>query len=432
MERTIPSVRWSFILSTLVIVLITCVDSLPSDPNDTLRCALLEAGYSNWSQAERVVATQVPSYSQFLRQTWVATKQFGGQWNCSNNVSVLAPFENPFSRNNCYFFIVAILGACLLTRLRCGISPIILNWARGCGVHEQDAIKVPESMWKGSLHCIMWSLSCYVVVLSGRYLFFHQPCTVWDDVVYNDNLYIEPPPFDLQFIYCVQMMHYLHSAYATLYLDPWRSDSPAMLLHHVVTLSLISLSFVRRFLRMGALVLFIHDTSDVLLEFTKLNVYFKTRHGKRYPINCYLGDAGFVAFAFSWFLFRLYWYPLKVLHSSNWCVFIYLGCTDKNLFVPFNGLLWILQILHIYWFGLILLLLFKILTGQLQEIEDIRENPDGQLEGTRDKQNEDANRVKNGSPTLSHNRSHFSNGIANGNTHTILRKQAERQRSTDF
>ncbi|KER18111.1 hypothetical protein T265_12372 [Opisthorchis viverrini] len=62
----------------------------------------------------------------------------------------------------------------------------------------------------------------------------------------SDNLYIDPPPFDLQFIYCVQMTHYLHSAYATLYLDPWRSDSPAMLLHHVVTLSLISLSFVRR------------------------------------------------------------------------------------------------------------------------------------------------------------------------------------------
>ncbi|KAF8561380.1 hypothetical protein P879_09876 [Paragonimus westermani] len=173
-------------------------------------------------------------------------------------------------------------------------------WAKRCGVQSADTAKVSESVWKGTMHGLLWLSSLYVVILSGKHSFFHRPCQVWDGIVWNKNLYVDPPAFDLQVIYALQLAHYLHTAYATLFVDTWRSDWIALIVHHVVTLSLISLSFIRRFLPMGALVLFIHDISDVLLEFTKLNVYFKWRHGKPSMINKYLSDIGFLLFALSW------------------------------------------------------------------------------------------------------------------------------------
>lgn len=51
----------------------------------------------------------------------------------------------------------------------------------------------------------------------------------------------------------------------------------------------------------GALVLLLHDVTDVELEFTKLNVYFKNRGGKLHRLNDIAADLGFVAFASSWY-----------------------------------------------------------------------------------------------------------------------------------
>jgi hypothetical protein len=58
------------------------------------------------------------------------------------------------------------------------------------------------------------------------------------------------------------------------------------------------------------------------------------------------------------FLFRLYWYPMKVLYSAG--VVTAYRAYDKGcgLYGFFNGLLWILLALNIYW--LIVSILFKI------------------------------------------------------------------------
>ncbi|KAF8567023.1 hypothetical protein P879_09320 [Paragonimus westermani] len=66
---------------------------------------------------------------------------------------------------------------------------------------------------------------------------------------------------------------------------------------------------------------------------------------------------------------------MKLLLAGNWCIFLEIGCVRPWEFLSFNSLMWILQFLHIYWFWLILQLLYKILTGRLSELEDIRESP---------------------------------------------------------
>lgn len=55
-----------------------------------------------------------------------------------------------------------------------------------------------------------------------------------------------------------------------------------------------------RYYRIGVLVLFLHDVNDVILEFTKLCVAFKSRGRKYHVIPDVLSIVGFLSFASLW------------------------------------------------------------------------------------------------------------------------------------
>ncbi|KAK3533379.1 hypothetical protein QTP70_019324, partial [Hemibagrus guttatus] len=174
-------------------------------------------------------------------------------------------------------------------------------------------------------------------------------------------------------------------------MDAWRKDSAVMLLHHFITLALIafsyafrpelaSLGFIHRdlFHNIGLLVLFLHDVNDILLEFTKLNVYFKIRGGKFYMINDVLSSMGFVGFGITWFCFRLYWFPLKVLYASYITSLQFVPNIPFYFF--FNTLLFALLLMNIYWFLFIVQMVVKVLSGQMKGINDVREYEENEFQ----------------------------------------------------
>ena len=55
-----------------------------------------------------------------------------------------------------------------------------------------------------------------------------------------------------------------------------------------------------RYYRIGVLVLFLHDINDVILEFTKLCVAFKSRGGKYHLVPDIFSIVGFLSFASLW------------------------------------------------------------------------------------------------------------------------------------
>ena len=55
-----------------------------------------------------------------------------------------------------------------------------------------------------------------------------------------------PIPMDIRVLYSVECGFYLHSIYATLYMDERRKDFVVMLCHHVLTLVLIIVSYATR------------------------------------------------------------------------------------------------------------------------------------------------------------------------------------------
>lgn len=67
---------------------------------------------------------------------------------------------------------------------------------------------------------------------------------------------------------------------------------------HLRDILYIVLTF--RYHNVGILVLFLHDINDIQLEFTKLNVYLKSRGGGYYLLNDVLSNMGSVSFSITW------------------------------------------------------------------------------------------------------------------------------------
>ncbi|RNA41209.1 ceramide synthase 1, partial [Brachionus plicatilis] len=176
-------------------------------------------------------------------------------------------------------------------------------------------------------------------------------------------------PYDIKVIYLAEASFYIHSIYATIFMDSWRKDFVIMLVHHFVTVTLLVGSYGLRFHRFGILVLFFHDVNDLLLEFTKCNVYLKERNGKFYSFHETISFIGFGTFTITWYVFRLYWFPGVITCHRAY----QLAYKNGAKFYPlFNGLLFTLFLLNVYWFYLILRMLFRLLKNR-KDTDDIRD-----------------------------------------------------------
>ncbi|NXK80403.1 CERS1 synthase, partial [Amazona guildingii] len=230
-----------------------------------------------------------------------------------------------------------------------------------CNLRPKDAAKMPESAWKLLFYTISWSYGIYLLFFTD-YPFFYDPPSVF----YGWQKGMDVPT-DIAIAYLMQCSFYGHSIYATAYMDTWRKDSVVMLLHHVVALTLIACSYAFRCQEQGPRV-----------------------QGERVGAACrqevVLGTLCWVS-PLSWdpcgmlippcslcpgrFWFRLYWFPLKVLYAT---------CYSSLQLVPnipfyffFNALLLVLTLMNIYWFLYIVLFVAKVLMGQMQEVNDVRE-----------------------------------------------------------
>ncbi|XP_041758863.1 ceramide synthase 2 [Coregonus clupeaformis] len=173
--------------------------------------------------------------------------------------------------------------------------------------------------------------------------------------------------------------------------DIKRKDFKEQIVHHVATILLISFSWLVNYIRAGTLIMLVHDASDYLLESAKMFNYAGWRKTCNYI---------FILFAAVFILTRLVILPFWIIHTT----WVY----PLTLYPPFfgfyffNGLLFVLQCLHIFWAGLILRMAIKFLPGN-DIVEDERSDRE---ETESDEEDEDHEKMKNGF-------------VQNGNGHTV-------------
>ncbi|NXE56877.1 CERS1 synthase, partial [Casuarius casuarius] len=227
-----------------------------------------------------------------------------------------------------------------------------------CNLQPKDAAKMPESAWKLLFYTLSWSYGIYLLFFTD-YTFFYDPPSVFYDWKKGMDV-----PTDIAIAYLLQCSFYGHSIYATAYMDTWRKDSVVMLLHHVVTLTLIAFSYAfSRDCQMRGELARVAWRREV--ELREAGLVPCLRRDPRGPLNplCSLCPGRF------WF--RLYWFPLKVLYAT--CHSSLQSVPNIPFYFFFNALLFILTLMNIYWFLYIVLFVAKVLMGQMQEVNDVRE-----------------------------------------------------------
>lgn len=150
-----------------------------------------------------------------------------------------------------------------------------------------------------------------------------------------------------------------------------RSDFLSMILHHIVTSSLLLLSYYGAFTRIGHVILVVSDVSDILLCITK--VLF--RLGKRVTSNVF-----FVLFALSWVYTRHYVYFNTLISNtfdsvnelvdtcSSWDPNGHECTVGLLIYVLSVSGFAILQALFIRWFTLILKTIYYSLRSEYRDV----------------------------------------------------------------
>uniref|UniRef100_A0A1A8AK04 Ceramide synthase 4 n=1 Tax=Nothobranchius furzeri TaxID=105023 RepID=A0A1A8AK04_NOTFU len=209
--------------------------------------------------------------------------------------------------------------------------------------------KFAEAAWRFFFYlaAFMAGLACLV---DRPWFWDHREC--W-------RRYPVQPMERAHFWYYMLELGFYGSLLLRISVDIKRKDFKEQVIHHLATIYLLSFSYCANYIRIGTLVMLLHDSSDILLESAKMFNY-----GTGWRKMC---DSLFVVFAVVFLVTRLVIFPSKIIRNTL--------LLSMEAFEPFPGyyffniLLMVLQVLHIFWACLILRMVCKFLKGKLEKDE---------------------------------------------------------------
>ena len=173
------------------------------------------------------------------------------------------------------------------------------------------------------------------------------------------SFFDRPKFFDLH--YLINLAYTFVDLICVTFIYERKKDLLEMIFHHFCTISLLVFSYFNHFDGIGAMILFLHNMSDILvyLSRTLLNVVFpKLLFPLRYVIT------GMLLLTFVYC--RLFVYGKIIYHfflKTNWESYGIIGC--------FKFLLCSLYILHCSWTYKLLKIVYKaVFTGELADYRD--------------------------------------------------------------
>lgn len=201
-----------------------------------------------------------------------------------------------------------------------------------------------------------------------------------------------------QYWYYILEMSFYGSLLFSVAFDVKRKDFKEQIIHHLATLVLLSFSWCVNYIRIGTLVMLVHDASDVLLESAKLFNYAKWEKTSL---------AIFVVFSVVFLVTRLIIFPFWLIH----CTWVYPIHHYPAFFgyYFFNVMLVVLLGLHVFWAYLILGMMRKFMFGTLtrDERSDYEEEDEEESAPSGD-EGEEQHKLSNGSAVDEREKNGFS------------------------
>uniref|UniRef100_A0A3P9PS57 Ceramide synthase 4a n=1 Tax=Poecilia reticulata TaxID=8081 RepID=A0A3P9PS57_POERE len=231
---------------------------------------------------------------------------------------------------------------------QCGLSQRkIQTWFRHRRNQDKpsNTKKFCEASWRFAFYLVSFAAGLGSLI-DTPWFWDHKEC--WTG-------YPKQPVADAHYWYYILELSFYLSLLLSVSVDVKRKDFKEQVVHHIATIFLIGFSYAANYVRVGTLVMLVHDSSDFLLESAKMF------HYAVWTTTC---DSLFVVFAVVFLVTRLVVFPCRIVHTTM--------VLSRDFFQPFFGyyffnvLLLVLQGLHIFWAYLILRMLYKfVFTGKV-------------------------------------------------------------------
>jgi len=160
--------------------------------------------------------------------------------------------------------------------------------------------------------------------------------------------------------YMIELAYYL-ACLVIQFFEVKRKDFYQMFIHHIATVFLIGMSFISARTRIGALVMLVHDFSDISLEACKMAKYTKKEDA---------ANVLFVFFGLTFFVSRIIYFPYCIIYSSVYEARTVINDDSPSLSI-LNTFLCVLYVLHCFWFSLIVQCALKFIRSE-EVPEDLR------------------------------------------------------------
>ncbi|KAK2774872.1 sphingosine N-acyltransferase lag1 [Onygenales sp. PD_12] len=297
-----------------------------------------------------------------------------------------------------YFAIGAVLAFTAVRAI--AIEWIFQPIARRCGLKSKVSLRFAEQGWQLIYYGGFWS---YGILLWYNSKYWNDFREIWTDWPARDAS-------GLLKWYCLTQLSFWLQQILVINIEERRKDHYQMLVHHIVTITLLFSAYVYGFYNVANVVLCIMDIVDLLLPAAKMLKYLG------YETAC---TVGFVVFVVIWVISRhiiyptLWWSIYKNIPDvmpfgcysaattelvapegpiDNWShilsPFQEIGgriCMSPRIKWIFLGFLAFLQILALIWFTMILRVAVKVLRSG--SAEDSRSDDEDEPLDTEERQN---------------------------------------------
>lgn len=171
--------------------------------------------------------------------------------------------------------------------------------------------KFEDQFWQLCIHVGMTALEVYVLYYDdGGEPWMDDYTTLWRP----HPRFQKHAKLSLHVLYLVQMAVWVVTCVSHRFFEERHKDYVMMFVHHLVTIALVWLSYSYNYVRIGTLVLLLHDSSDVVIDLLKLANYLKLE-GLR---GGFLVELFFLTNFVTWAYTRLYVYPRQVMWLGGW------------------------------------------------------------------------------------------------------------------
>eukprot|EP00347_Sterkiella_histriomuscorum_P000381 403376081 len=158
------------------------------------------------------------------------------------------------------------------------------------------------------------------------------------------NYPCQPVPRFLDDLYVIKLAYHCFEAILTMVFHRDRRDFSEFLLHHLLTIAMVSYSYFTNFLPVGSIVMIIMDFTDIFVAMFKMAV----------DVNETMQNTLFILMLVTWSYFRIYFFPVHVIkpfYDQAWSHPHEVAAGTGPFLIIF---LCVLQILNVFWLGLML------------------------------------------------------------------------------